>query len=60
MTGCARGLDGTSERTRTLCECLLEPMLVVIGQPGSHDAARHAYAEAGWDRCVTPDRGTAL
>jgi hypothetical protein len=35
MTGCARGLDGTSERTRTLCEYLLEPMLVVIGRPAA-------------------------
>ena len=32
MVGCARGLDGTSERTRTVYGCLLEPVLVVIGR----------------------------
>src|SRR2546429_388399 len=28
MVGCARGLDGTSERTRTVYGCLLEPVPV--------------------------------
>lgn len=31
MTGCAKGPDGTSERTRTLYEGLLEPVLEGIG-----------------------------
>ncbi len=56
------GLDGTSERTRTLYEGLLEPVLEVIGAKPlrvlSARDVRSAPAQAS--RCATPHEGCTM